>query len=255
MILSSVRKYSTFVLILFSTIYAFANQELHLKKMIWPFDGFFGKVDKQSAQRGFQVYKEVCQVCHGLSHLSYRNLMDLGFSEAEVKEIAKNYSVVDGPNDDGEMFERKALPSDKFVSPYKNEKAARASNNGAYPPDLSLIIKARHDGANYVYSLLTGYEEAPSDFKLMPGLNYNKYFQGHQIAMPAPLSDSQVTYQDGTKASVEQMAYDVVNFLQFAAEPEMEKRKAMGTKVMIYLVIFTLLFYFSKKRIWSDLEQ
>ncbi len=231
-----------------------ANTSLPPVKMDWPFDGVFGTVDRQSAQRGFQVYKEVCSACHGLYNLSYRNLKELGFSDNEVKEIAKNYTVKDGPNDSGEMFDRPAIPSDNFIHPYPNEQAARAANNGAYPPDLSLIIKAREDGANYVYSLLTGYREPPRDFKLMPGLNYNPYFAGEQIAMPAPLSDGQVTYMDGTKATVEQMARDVTIFLQWAAEPEMEHRKSMGLKVTLFLIFFTIFFYVSKNRIWARIE-
>ncbi|XVN43433.1 MAG: cytochrome c1 [Candidatus Rickettsia vulgarisii] len=231
-----------------------ANETPPLKKITWPFDGAFGSVDRKAAQRGFQVYKEVCSSCHGLYNLYYRNLKDLGFSEAEIKEIAKNVTVQDGPNDAGEMFERPGLQSDRFIKPYPNEQAARAANNGAYPPDLSLIVKARPDGANYLYSLLTGYSEAPKDLKLMPGLYYNEYFAGHQIAMPAPLSDDQVVYMDGTKATVEQMAMDVTVFLQWAAEPEMENRKSMGLKVMMFLVVFTILFYISKKKIWQNVK-
>jgi ubiquinol-cytochrome c reductase cytochrome c1 subunit len=230
-----------------------SNDALHPKQIKWPFEGALGQVDRQAAQRGFQVYREVCANCHSLAHLSYRNLKDIGFAEGEAKEIAKNYSVKDF-NDKGEMIERPALISDKFVSPYPNEAAARASNNGAYPVDLSLVVKARHDGANYVYSILTGYTEAPKDFHLQSGLNYNPFFPGRQIAMPAPLSSGQVQYADGTQATVEQMAKDVVVFLQWAAEPEMEHRKSMGLKVMIYLVVFTVLFFIAKNRIWSKLK-
>jgi len=234
---------------------AFASEGVPLKQVIWPFDGAFGTVDRTSAQRGFQVYKEVCSACHGLQHLSYRNLKDIGITEAEIKEIAKAYTVTDGPNAQGEMFQRPALPSDKFVSPFANEEAARAANNGAYPADLSLIIKARQDGANYLYSLLTGYENAPPGAAKVPdGLYYNKYFPGNHIAMPQPLSDGQVQYADGTVATVDQMSRDVVAFLQFAAEPEMEHRKSMGLKSMIYLLIFTVLFYVVKNRIWARLK-
>jgi ubiquinol-cytochrome c reductase cytochrome c1 subunit len=231
-----------------------ANTALPPIKMTWPFDGLFGTVDRQAAQRGFQVYKEVCSACHGLYNLSYRNLKDIGFSDSEIKEIAKNYTVKDGPNDSGEMFDRPGIPSDKFVHPYTNEQAARAANNGAYPPDLSLIIKARSDGANYLYSLLTGYSEPPSNFKLMPGLSYNPYFPGEQIAMPAPLSSGQVAYMDGTKATVEQMARDVTIFLQWAAEPEMEHRKSMGLKITMFLILFTIFFLISKNRIWAKIK-
>lgn len=226
----------------------------HPLQLIWPFDGIFGTVDRQAAQRGAQVYFEVCSTCHGNKNLYYRNLKDIGFSEAEIKEIAKKYTVRDGPNEAGEMFDRPALPSDRFVSPYPNDLAARAANNGALPIDLSLIIKARHDGANYVFSLLSGYQDAPSSFEMMPGLYYNPYFEGGQIGMPPPLSNGLVTYMDGTQATVEQMAKDVVIFLQWAAEPEMEHRKSMGLKVMMFLAIFTLFFYIVKQKIWRKVK-
>jgi len=243
------------IIIILVSCLSLANEKaLPPKKMKWSFDGIFGSVDREAAQRGFQVYKEVCSVCHGLNNLYYRNLKDIGFSDDEIKEIAKGYTIKDGPNDDGEMFDRPALPSDRFVSPYPNEQAARAANNGAHPPDLSLIIKARHDGANYIYSLLTGYKEPPAGFKLMNGAHYNPYFPGGQIAMPSPLTDGQVTYMDGTKSSVEQMSHDVAVFLQWAAEPEMEHRKSMGLKVMMFLVMFTIFFYIAKNRIWSNLK-
>lgn len=224
------------------------------KHVEWSFDGMLGKVDKPSAQRGLQVYKEVCAACHGLSRVAFRTLTEIGFSEGEVKALAAGYTIQDGPNDAGDMFERPGLPSDKFTSPFANENAARASNNGAYPPDLSLIIKARPNGANYLYSLLTGYEEPPEDVHLSDGQHYNPYFPGHKLAMPAPLSDGQVTYEDGTNASVDQMARDVVNFLQWAAEPEMEQRKQMGIKVLLYLAVFTGFAYIAKKHIWRKLH-
>lgn len=186
--------------------------------------------------------------------MSYRSLQDIGFSEDEVKAVSANVTVTDGPNSDGDMFERPARPSDRFKKPFANEAAARAANGGAYPPNLSLMVKARPDGANYVYSLLTGYEDAPADFKLGVGMNYNKYFAGHQIAMAKPLSDGQVEYMDGTTASVDQMAKDVTVFLQWAAEPEMEQRKRMGIKVFSYLIIFTVLFFMAKKIIWRDVK-
>lgn len=226
-----------------------------IKEMEWPFEGIRGKFDRQVIQRGFQVYKEVCAACHSLKLLYYRNLKNIGFSDAEIKEIAKNYIVKDGPNDNGEMFDRPAGLTDHFVSPYPNEQAARASNNGAYPPDLSLIIKAREDGANYVYSLLTGYQEAPKDFKVNDGLYYNLYFAGRQVAMPEPLSDNLVAYLDGTRATKEQMAWDVVNFLQWAAEPEMENRKLIGLKVIGFLIFFTIISFIAKNRIWKRLDK
>ena len=206
-----------FLLMICNALANTATQEP--KKLHWPFEGIFGSFDRQAAQSGFQVYKEVCSTCHGLNQLSYRNLKEIGFSEDEIKEIAKNYTVKDGPNDQGEMFERPATPSDRFASPYPNEQAARAANNSALPPDLSLIIKARHDGANYLYSLLTGYSEPPTTIAMNPRLYYNQYFPGGQIAMPAPLNDGQVTYIDGTPATVDQMSRDVTVFLQWASEP------------------------------------
>lgn len=231
------------------------SEQVQLKTREWSFDGAFGTVDRAAAQRGFQVYKEVCAACHSLKRVSYRNLEALGFSEGEVKAIAAEHNVPDGPNDAGDMFERPARPSDKFASPYANDKAARASNGGALPPDLSLIIKARPNGANYVYSLLHGYDEPmPKDLKLGHGMNFNAYFPGMQIAMPKPLSADQVTYIDDTKPTLDQEAYDVVNFLQWAAEPEMEHRKEMGLKVIGFLVIATAFFYVAKRRVWARLK-
>lgn len=244
------------LLICFSSFGALADTTAKKPlQLVWPFEGIFGTFDRQAAQRGAQVYLEVCSACHSNHNLYYRNLKDIGFSEAEIKQLAQKYTIKDGPNAEGEMFDRPALPSDRFVSPYPNEEAARAANNGAYPVDLSLIIKARHDGPNYVFSLLSGYQEAPTDVKLMPGLYYNPYFEGGQIAMPPPLTEGQVTFSDGTSATVEQMAKDVVVFLQWAAEPEMEHRKSMGLKVMIFLLVFTVFFYMAKKKIWKNISK
>ncbi len=232
-----------------------ATSALHPKEMKWEFDGFFGRFDKASAQRGYQVYKEICSACHSLKLVAYRNLTEIGFSEEEVKQIASEYSVTDGPNDEGEMFERPALPSDKFVGPYANDQAARAANGGALPPDLSLIIKARHEGANYVYSLITGFADAPEGFHLNDGKNYNPYFEGRQISMPAPISDDgQVAYANGVIATKEQMAIDVVNFLQFAAEPETESRKKMGIRTMMFLAILFVILIAAKKAVWKTLK-
>lgn len=231
-----------------------AGDQLHPKKVEWTFDGMFGHVDKASAQRGLQVYKEVCAACHGLKRVAFRNLEDLGFSEAETKALAAGYTITDGPDDLGEMYDRPGIPSDRFVPPYPNENAARAAQNGAYPPDLSLMIKARPDGANYLYSLLTGYKAPPAGFDLPEGMHYNPYFPGMKIAMAAPLADDQVSYEDGMDASVDQMARDVVNFLQWAAEPEMEERKQMGLKVLLFLFVFTGFMYAIKKRIWARIK-
>ncbi|MDX2094936.1 MAG: cytochrome c1 [Alphaproteobacteria bacterium] len=225
------------------------------KRVDWTFDGVFGRVDTPSIQRGFQVYKEVCSACHGLKRVSFRQLEAIGFSAAEVKSLAASYTVKDGPNDAGDMFERPGRPSDYLPSPYANDNAGRAANNGALPPDQSLIIKAREDGANYIYSLLTGYgSPVPEDVVLPAGASYNPYFDGHIIKMMPPLREDSVTYQDGTAATLEQQAYDIVNFLQWAAEPEMEQRKSMGIHVMLFLGIMTLFFYLVKKRIWSNLH-
>ncbi len=228
----------------------------HYKTTQWPFDGVTGKLDKASAKRGFRVYKEVCAGCHGLRQMAYRNLEAIGFTEDEVKEIAAEYEVTDGPNDDGEMFDRPAKASDRFVSPFANKNAARASNNGAYPPDLSLIVKARHDGANYLYSLLQGYsEDVPEDVTLADGMSYNEYFgTTKQIAMPQPLWGDDVEYEDGTEATLEQEAKDVTVFLQWASEPEMQDRKELGMYVVAFLMLFTVLFWLAKKRVWARLK-
>jgi ubiquinol-cytochrome c reductase cytochrome c1 subunit len=226
------------------------------RQLAWSFDGPLGTFDRASLQRGFQVYKEVCSACHGLRLLSYRNLEWIGFSEEEVAAIARQYTVMDGPNDEGDMFERAALPSDRFRSPFTNEQQARFANNGAYPLDLSVITKARKDGSNYVYSLLTGYEDpAPEGFMLGDGMYYNRYFDGRQIAMAPPLvADDQVTYSDGTAATIDQMARDVTTFLTWAGEPHMEERKETGVKVMLFLLVFTIMMYFVKRRVWADLH-
>lgn len=243
---------------LFSSL-AFASEDREEpKKMHWSFEGAFGTFDRQAIQRGFKVYKDVCSACHSLKRIAFRNLQEIGFSEEEAKSIAASYNVQDGPNDQGDMFERPGKLADHFPSPYANDQAARAANNNnALPPDLSLIIKARHDGANYVYSLLTGYSTPPEGFHLGENMQYNPYYSGGgmQFSMIPPLiQEGQVTFDDGTKATIDQMAKDVVNFLQWAAEPEMEARKSLGFKTLIFTLIFTFFFYFAKKHIWSRLK-
>ena len=233
---------------------AAAGDEIKLPAQKWSFDGPFGTFDPASRQRGFQIYKEVCSACHALKQVYYRHLRDIGFSEDEVKAIAASVEVTDGPNDAGEMFQRPGRPSDRFKSPFANENAARAGNNGAYPVDLSLVVKARVGGADYLHALLTGYSDPPAGVKLNEGMNYNKYFPGHQIAMPQPLNADQVTYADGTKATVDQMSKDVTTFLAWAAEPELEARKRMGMKVVIFLVVLSALLFFVKRKVWSDLH-
>jgi cytochrome c1 len=234
-----------------------AGDAKHPAEMNWQFDGLFGTYDRNALRRGFQVYKEVCASCHSLNQIAFRNLSQEGgpeFSEAEVKAIAKEYLVEDGPDDYGDMFERDALPRDKFPSPYPNENAARAANGGAYPPDLSLITKARGGGADYIHALLSGYEEAPEGVEIRAGLYYNPYMAGGKIAMPVPLLEELVEYSDGTEATVEQMSMDVTHFLNWTAEPELEERKRMGFMVLIYLTIFAGLMFFSMRKIWADLH-
>ena len=232
-----------------------AGDAKHPAAIDWSFNGLFGTYDRDALRRGFQVYKEVCASCHSLDQIAFRNLAQPGgpeFSAAEVKAIAKEYMVEDGPDDYGDMFEREALPKDKFPSPYPNENAARAANGGAYPPDLSLINKARGGGADYVHALLSGYEDPPEGLEMRAGLYYNPYMAGGKIAMPAPLLEELVEYSDGTEATVEQMSMDVTHFLNWTAEPELEERKRMGFMVLIYLTIFAGLMFFSMRKIWAD---
>jgi ubiquinol-cytochrome c reductase cytochrome c1 subunit len=231
-----------------------AGEPIELMNKTWPHDGPFGKFDKAAAQRGFQVYREVCSSCHSLDFIAFRNLTDLGFTEDEVKALAEEYEVTDGPDEAGDMFERPGKPSDHLPAPFANENAARASNGGALPPDLSLITKARANGVDYVYSLLQGYEEPPADFELGEGMSYNAYFPGHQIAMAQPIDEEAVEYADGTQATLEQMSSDVTTFLTWAAEPKLEERKGTGLKAMMFLIIMTGLFYATKRKIWSDLH-
>ena len=234
-----------------------AAEKVEYLKTDWSFKGLFGKFDRASLQRGYQVYTEVCSSCHSMKYLSYRNLAEEGgpeFTVAQAKAIAASFEVTDGPNDDGEMYTRPGKLSDKFVMPYDNVKAAQAANGGAYPPDMSVLVKARGDGVDYIYSLLQGYEDPPVGMSLDDGVYYNKYMYGNKIKMSNQLSDGLVEYGDGTNASVEQMAKDVTTFLMWAAEPHLESRHQMGFKAIVYLVILTILVYFSMKKIWSRIE-
>ena len=231
-----------------------ATTNVELMKQNWPFDGIFGRFDESSLQRGFQVYREVCAACHGIRHISYRDLKGIGYTNDEIKVIAADYEVMDGPNDDGEMFEREARPSDKFVGPYENDKIARLANNGAYPPDLSLIVKARADGANYLYSLLNGYKEFPDNFEASEGMYYNEFYPGNQIAMPSPLMDDIVEYSDGTEATQSQIAKDVTSLLAWTAEPELEERKSLGVKTLFFLILITIMLLGVKRKIWKDVD-
>ena len=243
-----------------------AAHEFHLKPMDidLPSAGLFGKFDQRQLQRGFQVYQEVCSACHSLKYVAFRDLKEIGYSDAQIKTIATGWKI-EQPSinpDTGEAATRKSMPSDHFPSPFANEIAARAANNNALPPDLSLITKAREDGPNYVHALITGYRDQPAallqkfpDAKTPDGLHYNPYFANLNIAMPPPLaSDGQVQYEDGTKPTVDQMARDVAAFLTWTAEPKLEKRKQTGWAVVLFLIAATSLAYLAKRNIWADVH-
>lgn len=253
-----------------------AAETLYPPARDWSWTGPMGSFDRAATQRGLQVYVEVCAACHGLDLVHYRNLTALGYSPDQIKAFAADFTVEDGPDEDGEPFDRPARPSDRFANPFPNENAARAANGGAWPPDLSLIVKSRahgygsipanflgmlagkgdSSGADYLYYLLTGYEdEPPAGMELLEGQYYNKWYAGNAIAMPAPLSDDLVEYADGTQATVAQMSHDVSTFLAWAADPKLEERKAMGVKVMLFLIILTCLLLFVKRHVWSKLDR
>lgn len=225
-----------------------------LDRQEWPFTGAFGTYDRASLQRGFRVYQQVCAACHGLDRLYYRDLQAVGFSEGQVRSIASEYMVMDGPSDEGDMFERQARPSDRFKAPFENKKAGAYANNGAFPPDLSLMAKARAGGADYIYSLLTGYEDAPEGTEMMQGQYWNKVMPGHLIAMAPPLSDGMIEYEDETEGTLHQYAYDVSQFLAWAAEPHMEVRKRTGVKAFLFLLVFTLVMFAAKRKIWRNVK-
>ncbi len=257
---------SFFIVILSGFVLLHAAEEVKVPPdSEWSFEGPFGTYNRAELQRGFQVYSEVCSSCHGMKLISYRHLLPLFIHSdrpskeevegamAIIKAIAASKEV-STTDDEGNPTTRKGLLSDIFRSPYANEKAARAANNGALPPDLSTIVKSRKGHADYVRALLTGYSQCPSDFNLAPGMYYNVYFSGHQIAMAPPLSDGQLQYSDGTPATVGQMARDVAAFLAFISEPEMEARKELGVQVMFFLLIFTAFMFFVMRRVWSPLK-
>lgn len=250
-----------------------AEGQKEAKDVSFSFEGPFGTFDRGELQRGYKVYKEVCSACHSMQLLSFRNLSQPGgpgFSEEQVKALAATFTVKDGPGEDGEMFDRPGIPADRFPSPFANEQAARNANGGAYPPDLSLITKARAGwhgtfnqfingigGPQYVYSVLTGYEQPPAEAaKDAPeGKHYNPYFaSGHWITMAQPLADGQVTFDDGAPNTVDAMSRDVSAFLAWAAEPKMEERKSLGFATLIYLAIFAVLLYFVKQRVWAKVD-
>jgi ubiquinol-cytochrome c reductase cytochrome c1 subunit len=218
----------------------------------WSFDGIFGTYDRAELQRGLQVYRQVCSSCHSMKSIAFRNLADLGYTEGQIKAIAAEYMIADGPNDEGDMFERAGRPSDYFPSPYPNKQAAKFANNGAAPPDFSLLAQAREGGPNYIAAILTGYDkDRPEDVQLQPGQYWNKYMAGHIIAMPPPLADGQVAYEDDTPQTLDQYAHDVAAFLAWASDPHMEARKRTGIKAFLYLFVFTLVMYAVKKKVWS----
>ena len=245
-----------FLLIFLFSLNLWSVESSHneMPKHEWSFEGITGTFDRAALQRGYKVYREVCSGCHSMKLLYYRDLIDIGFSEAQVKVISSEYTVLDGPNDEGEMFERPARPADKFVNPYRNDNEARANNNGAYPPDLSVITKARKHGVNYIYNLLLGYYEPPEGMKVGEGMYYNKWMPGNQIAMSAPLSDGSVDYDDGTDNNVKQLSEDVVTFLKWSAEPEMEIRKNLGIKVLLFFFILGFVVFLAKNRLWREVN-
>ncbi|WP_422371190.1 cytochrome c1 [Hoeflea sp.] len=241
------------------------------RELDWSFSGVFGTYDKAQLQRGLKVYVELCSACHSMNLVSFRTLEDLGYTEDQVKSLAANYEVEDGPDGDGEMFTRAAVPTDHFPSPFPNPEAAAAANNGAAPPDFSLLAKARYvergfpqfifdiftayneSGPNYIYSLLTGYQEPPEGKEVPEGTYYNPYFlSGPSLAMAPPLFDEMVTYDDGSAETVDQYARDVSAFLMWAAEPHMEERKQTGFMVILFLLIFSSLLYLTKKSIFAN---
>jgi ubiquinol-cytochrome c reductase cytochrome c1 subunit len=240
-----------------------ATGRLHPKAVEFEFEGPFGTYDRGALQRGYQVYKEVCAACHSANLLSFRNLAEPGgpeFTEAQARALATAAKIPAEPNDRGETTDDKGTPlmrsatlADRFPSPYPNENAARASNSGSLPPDLSLIVKAREGEAHYTYSLLTGFhEKPPAGFKVTEGKYFNPYFEGWNITMPPPLTENGVTYSDGTKATIDQQAHDVVTFLAWAAEPKMEERKRMGFGVMVFLIVFAGLLFAAYRKVWKD---
>lgn len=233
---------------------ALAQDDTPLPSEHWSFSGLFGGLDEAAAQRGFLVYLNVCSNCHSMHQLHYRDLSGIGLTEAEIKSVAASVTVPIGLNDQGQPVEGPGTPASQFRSPFPNPTAAAAAMNGAIPPDLSLIVNARDGGADYVYGILTGFVNPPAGFKVPDGKYYNAYFPGHVIGMPPPLSDGVVTYADGTKATVPQMAHDVVTFLYWASNPEAVQREQMGVRVVLFLLLMTGLTYALKRKVWADVE-
>jgi len=228
-----------------------ADENPPLPHQQWSFDGVFGTYDRAAMPHGFQVYKQVCSACHPVNHLRFGDLAALGYTPSELKVVAATDQVTDGPNDQGQMYQRPGRPSDPIPGPFPNDQAARAANGGALPPDLSLIVNAREGGADYVFAILNGFKPPPAGFQVSPGRYYNEYFPGHLIAMPPPLSDGVVTYADGTKATVPQMAHDVATFLAWASQPNLEIRHRTGARVFLFLIVAVGVFYAAKRKIWA----
>jgi len=231
-----------------------AAEEPAMPNVGWKFEKLFGTYDLASAQRGFQIYSNVCANCHSMSLLHYRDLEGIGLDAAQIKAIAAGVTVPQGTDDQGAPKEGPATPANTFKAPFANDKAARSANNGALPPDLSLIVNAREGGPNYIYGIITGFAEAPSTFKMQDGMYYNKMYPGHQIAMPQPLQDGTVEYTDGTGTSLDQEARDVVTFLAWASNPEMVERKQMGVRIVLFFIFMTGITYAVKRRLWSDVH-
>ena len=248
------RTIAILLLVLLSSPAVAAGGAVELQNRSWNFAGPFGTYDKASMQRGFQVYTEVCAGCHSMKLIAFRNFIDLGYNEAEIKAIASQYEVKDGPNDDGDMFLRAAIPADRMPAPYANDNAARAGNNGALPPDLSLIAKARPNGADYLYSLLSSYKDVPDGKDVPEGLYYNTAYPGHLIAMPQPLYGDDVSFSDGSETTIEAVSADLTQFLMWAAEPKMEVRKRIGVAAVFFLCIFVVVSYLAKRRVWADIH-
>jgi ubiquinol-cytochrome c reductase cytochrome c1 subunit len=220
----------------------------------WSFSGMFGGLDLAAAQRGFQVYSEVCSNCHSMNLLHYRDLAGIGLTDEQIQAAAGAVTVPAGVDDQGNPRTAPGTPASRFAAPFANEQAARAAMNGALPPDLSVIVNAREGGANYVYAILTGFRDAPAGFKMMSGMNYNEYFPGHQIAMPQPLHDGQVTFADGSPNRIESEAHDVVTFLYWAANPEAVQRKQIGARIVLFLIFMTGITYAVKRKVWADIH-
>ena len=255
---------------------ALAQEAAAPPRQHWSFSGPFGQYDPQQLQRGFKIYREVCSTCHSMKLLSFRNLADPGgpgFTEAQAAAIAATFQVTDGPNDQGQMFQRPGKISDYFPSPFPNAQAAAAALGGKVPPDMSTLAKARghewgfpqfiidafidyqEDGPDYIHAIINGYGPAPKDFVLPPGGQYNKYFPGGAIGMPQPLKDGQVKYTDGSPETLDQYGKDVAAFLMWASEPKLDERHRLGFQVMIFLIVFTGLLYFTKKKVWHDVHE